>query len=250
MLLGARCTCGRGVQTKLPTRRSAITRLVATVALPLLPSPTHAKTSQRACHLFAAVDGHADLPSLKVSSGSIQIDELCKTELHSLNHQFGLSPVFGFYDDTMSPNALAIPPNKFDRTPDGLVLLGARLAREYYSRDVSGMSIVSIIAHEYGHILQFKRNYETNWGVRQELSADYLAGWYLAKTKAPELIKAVVVPLFGSLGDSDFTNEGHHGTPKQRSMKMLSGANLYDFDNRTVDGLAGSASAALTTSIR
>ena len=82
----------------------------------------------------------------------------------------------------------------------------------------SGASIVrSILAHEWGHILQFKKNKIGDWTVQHELSADDMSGWYLSRLRETESNISRIKNAFFSLGDVDYTDKDHHGTPMQRA---------------------------------
>jgi predicted metalloprotease len=82
-------------------------------------------------------------------------------------------------------------------------------------------------------LLQFKERYENDWGLRHELIADYLAGWYLTRTQGEQKdIALSASQFFSNLGDTDFANIDHHGTPRQRSSMLLQGGNMFEFGNR------------------
>ena len=90
---------------------------------------------------------------------------------------FNVAPSGLFFVDGSNPNAFATPEVMSANGPDGTVVLGLSLASQELARDLGyGFSIPAIMAHEFGHILQFKRGGVTP-GKNAELQADYLAGW-------------------------------------------------------------------------
>ncbi len=83
-----------------------------------------------------------------------------------------------------------------------------------------------ILAHEYGHHLQFElglfdehaRDAEATRVT--ELEADALAGYYLSHPRGERLRQQRVdafVRSFSEVGDCGFDSDSHHGTPNQRS---------------------------------
>ena len=89
------------------------------------------------------------------------------------------------------------------------------------------LELACVMAHEVGHIMQYKKNFLSSWVIKNELSADYLAGWYIAKTR--RLNRQSVENLSGwfkEIGDIAFTEEDHHGTPWQRSKIFMRGAGI------------------------
>jgi hypothetical protein len=131
------------------------------------------------------------------SSGDQELDALCNLAGGHLTRLFGVSPAFAFFDDRppgggirwrYKGNAFATTA-KIGDSNDGSVLMGLTLAgfasaRTHLNRRWK-VAVVSILAHEWGHILQYKRQmapavYTT------ELQADFLAGWFLAKTGGSE----------------------------------------------------------------
>ena len=124
----------------------------------------------------------------------------------------------GYYFLTITPlNAYATSEAVSTSIPDGAVYFGYRLYSMMYARP-KGRSIVrSILAHEWGHLLQFKKRMAGDWTVQHELSADYMSGWYLGKLGEPEDNIGGIKDAFSSFGDADYLNKDHHGTPMQRA---------------------------------
>jgi hypothetical protein len=108
-------------------------------------------------------------------------------------------------------------------------LFGLRLLQEEISASpVGGNALVMIMAHEWGHILQFQRGVAEP-GKGMELSADFMAGWWLgmkAVWRVPMLDWATAArSLFGK-GDYEFNSPRHHGTPSERVSLMTRGYEL------------------------
>jgi|ERR1051325_2903160 hypothetical protein len=161
-------------------------------------------------------------------SAGIQISERCgipfldkvmPAEAELLSDAFGVSPGFVFLNDLASANAFATPESIHGGS--GTVLFGLRLLRqEIYASAVGGNALILIMAHEWGHILQYDHGLEVG-GTRMELSADFMGGWWLgykALMNVPELDwQTAARSLFGK-GDYAFNSPQHHGTPAQRVM--------------------------------
>lgn len=86
-----------------------------------------------------------------------------------------------------------------------------------------------ILAHEYGHHIQFQKNMATDYGsspeaTRQaELMADAFGGYFVAHKKglkgSAKVLKQSKEAAF-QVGDCGTTSPGHHGTPAQREVTM------------------------------
>jgi predicted metalloprotease len=93
------------------------------------------------------------------------------------------------------------------------------------------VGVAAVCSHEFGHILQFKYGLieRVNAGQttvkRSELQADYFAGYFagLRKKERPTYPAAVVAVTLFSVGDTAFTEPGHHGTPAERGAAVVKG---------------------------
>lgn len=104
--------------------------------------------------------------------------------------------------------------------PRGFVLFGKWLASKTIVETRSELPIAGILAHEWAHQVQFAYGWmQTNEPTvrRTELEADMWSGLYMgmAKNWAGQEMNAYFQTLF-NLGDYNFNNQGHHGTPNQR----------------------------------
>jgi hypothetical protein len=155
-----------------------------------------------------------------------------------LNEKFGVRPALRPYDDRPSPNAIAIPEARFpNEGPDGTVLLGIGLVDEEMRHgrgwslkmgapEPGEESLVVILAHEWGHILQFKAGMTPAGPWEMEPHADFLAGWFFGHhfgwTAALPDIETAAKTMFEK-GDTDFNNPAHHGQPQLRAVMVRAG---------------------------
>ncbi|MBY3216685.1 hypothetical protein HFO21_20375 [Rhizobium laguerreae] len=169
----------------------------------------------------------ADADTAGFGSGNGDLDKFLGRALVRAASELGINPAFGFYDDSDGPNAKASP-EVDGNVPGtwGTVVFGRTLFKgELSNYDPSGMTILAIIAHEFGHIIQFKRGLrevlleQQSTVKRLELHADVLAGYYLGRRKAqtPSLSFLSAGEVFHRIGDTNFNSPGHHGTPDERA---------------------------------
>lgn len=173
-------------------------------------------------HCFGAKNGDVSFDNIQLfsTSGNIQIDQVTIRELQFMNTRFLVYPVLFFYD---GDNAMATRKRYSPNGPDGTVAFGYQLFNSLLIRDGGiGAAIPIVIAHEFGHIAQFKYGgFHNVSNLRKELFADYLAGAYLAVRGG--LNVNVVLEAFEDMGDTEFGSADHHGTPEQRRDALLEG---------------------------
>jgi hypothetical protein len=167
------------------------------------------------------------LPSddqLTNTTGDPELDRALGRALARTASTFKVSPGFAFFRDENAPNAYASDETLVAGTR-GTVLFGRRLFGEQFRRySDKGMSVLAIVAHEFGHIAQYSRNLVRDLRANEptvrriELHADYLAGWYLGvrKRQDPSVSLWASGDTFHRIGDYQFNNPNHHGTPEQR----------------------------------
>lgn len=139
-----------------------------------------------------------------------------------LSKFFNVRPAFGFYSDNNASASESIDEN----VPGtwGTVLVGRPLLANELNKDSTGMTVLAVLAHEFGHIVQFTYNIKNAILANQpskkrlELHADILAGYYFGcrKRETPTLSVYSAGAIFDRLGDSDFTSPEHHGTNAER----------------------------------
>ena len=172
--------------------------------------------------------------TLVPSSSDKEADAVCRTAESDLRRLFGVSAELGFFDDGKEPNAFATPLRRRGVVgTDGTVLLGLRLVAITARRNELNrrwkQRLTAIVAHEWAHILQHVRQYRTASYKAAELHADYLAGWFLGRTTPPaggQAAKDEAMYRFFFLGDTEYTNPTHHGTPMERVSAITSGFEL------------------------
>jgi hypothetical protein len=137
------------------------------------------------------------------------------------------------------PGGNAVARRALGSDSDGTVLIG----KELLARNLANaeFSFWIILAHEYAHLLQFKRNVADAW--QMEPHADFLAGWSLAKMPArnpysfyqnPDMIKSEAMTMFG-MGDLAFNSRDPHGPPELRARMVREGYALGDRDALSAD---------------
>jgi len=104
--------------------------------------------------------------------------------------------------------------------PDHVILFGRNITVDTILSTGSDLPVAGILAHEWGHQVQFGYGWmnQAAPSVRSsELEADAFSGYYMGLVKrwaGPEL-NTYFQRLF-SLGDYQFNDPGHHGTPNER----------------------------------
>lgn len=150
------------------------------------------------------------------------LDNWLNTQKASLEEFFGVEASFSTFDDGREPNAYAYWPE----TGKGEVAFGESLLLHFLMKGESGKwAILSVMAHEYGHILQMERGVEL-YGRPLELQADFLAGYYLGKVLPDSMrihVRSVMAACFFDFGDYWLNSPGHHGTPQERMLVALEG---------------------------
>lgn len=115
----------------------------------------------------------------------------------------------------------------------GKIYYGEGIFRDAKAKDGSNLINVMVLAHEYGHQLQYafglpSKNETT--ARAGELEADGMAGYYLrrgyGKSSFTEISTAYEFAY--AIGDNSTTSPNHHGTPAQRRSAVRLGFLLAD----------------------
>lgn len=195
-------------------------------AAPASSSPPRQEPLQIAGCSYIATAGGGPLPGCGTSktSGNAEVDRLFGTEFGRQTGFFGLPQVsFSFMDDCDGPNAVALSQTKE-------IWFGLRLTEKTYM-DYGILALWSIMAHEFGHQVQYAFGADSLRRLDDtvkptELEADMFAGFYLIHAYAdvpfPEM-KAAMQQLY-KIGDFDFNSPQHHGTPDERITAFVGGA--------------------------
>jgi hypothetical protein len=172
--------------------------------------------------------------ALEDSSGDSNLDKSLGRALARAAGKFGVAPSFAFYRDGSKPNAYASSMTMTSGTW-GSVVFGRSLFQDQLNRyKDGGVSVLAIVAHEFGHILQYRNKMLEDLQAseptvrRIELHADYLSGWYLGlrKKEDPSISLWGSGDTFKRIGDYEYTNPNHHGTPEQRVAASEAGFKL------------------------
>jgi hypothetical protein len=136
----------------------------------------------------------------------------------------GNHPLFTFNAFAISAPEIGIPDK---------IVMGDGVLDAYAALGFDDVAPQAIFAHEFGHHIQFERNYfdelpagadpatvdQAELTRHNELMADAFAGYYLTHKRGAALNAkrvAQFLEVFFQAGDCAFTNPGHHGTPAQR----------------------------------
>lgn len=188
-------------------------------------------------------------------SGDRNKDKALGRALVRISTHFGERPSFSFIDDSDGPNAYASPETEIGGTW-GAVLFGINMFRDLDRRyDDQGMAILAVIAHEFAHVAQFHTGTDKYLLKKQEtvkrveLHADFISGYYLGKLKQrnDNISLWSAGHTFHRIGDFEYNNQNHHGTPKERvaaaeagfSQASDNGANFDTAFSKGIDYVLG-----------
>lgn len=145
--------------------------------------------------------------------GNASFDQRFFEEIQIQNSYWGLNTaVYAFDECQGKKNALSFP--------DGYILFGRNMVYDVILSTNSEIPVAGVLAHEFAHQIQFAYGWQNNYEPtvrRTELEADAFSGFYLAMVKASA--GAEIGTYFDTLfniGDYQFNNAGHHGTPTER----------------------------------
>lgn len=164
-------------------------------------------------------------------SGDKDFDLALAQTLAKISATLGVLPGFAYYDDYDGKNAYATPMVRLNNA-DGTVLFGQRMLGLLLSGGESPeVSVAAVCAHEFGHILQYKRGLHHIVGAGQptvkriELQADFFAGYFagIRKRDRPNFPAAVFATTQYSFGDNMINHPSHHGTHEERGAAIVKG---------------------------
>lgn len=115
----------------------------------------------------------------------------------------------------------------------GRIYYGEGIFRDAKAKDASNLINVMILAHEYGHQLQYAfglPSVSESTARPNELEADGMAGYYLRRGYGKSTFASIATgyEFAYSIGDYSTTSSGHHGTPPQRRSAVRLGFLLAD----------------------
>jgi hypothetical protein len=177
----------------------------------------------------------ARMPELVRTTGDRDMDYALDSALKRLADTLEVKPAFGFYDDGNSPNAFA-----YSMGEGGTVAFGKNYFRKWMGFDPTGLCVVAVLAHEFGHIMQIKADdFEAIKGglattKRVELHADYMSGYYIGRLRKehPEASFWKAGDQIRQIGDYDVKAPDHHGTPAERVAASQQGFNVGFFEGK------------------
>jgi hypothetical protein len=194
------------------------------------------------------------------TTGDPRIDHDLDRAMATVADLMGVKPAFGFYNpsglfdpnnaDTWSMNAWATQEDSNISGTHGTVCFSNDLFRnEFYEIDRTGTTIVAIVAHEFGHIVQGNRGYldriHRGYPRGSEINADFLSGYFLGTRKSRNsslsFEKAGEMFIrFGQMADGNPTRT--HGDSKERLAAAETGfraayVRKKSFDEAVAEGL-------------
>jgi hypothetical protein len=161
---------------------------------------------------------NATLYTTLPNSGSTSGSSLITSQNSTIASFWGRSaPTFRFVRDLTTPNST------FNAISygNGKIYFGEAIFKWAYNRGSSNLINVMILAHEYGHQLQFalglpsRRETTARAG---ELEADGFSGYYLRRGYGKSTFASIATAYDAAfaIGDNQVTSPNHHGTPAQR----------------------------------
>src|SRR5262245_20009182 len=181
-------------------------------------------------------------------SGDPEFDFALAQTLVKIGAVLDVLPGFAFYDDGESPAAKAVRKSPVAKA-HGAVLFGLRLLRRTrVELEHPEVAVTAVCAHEFGHILQYR--YDIHKTLiegqaqptvkRVELHADFVAGYFagIRKLEKPDFPAAIFPVKLRSMGDNDFNDPQHHGTPDERAAAAVQGFKVaYQERRKLLDAL-------------
>jgi hypothetical protein len=175
---------------------------------------------------FASGTKPSDDYHLFETSGNLSLDQYVGREVRVLRQFYGVDPSFWFYHENpgSAPNAFAEPEAVTTTHPGGTVCFSIEIIQQQYMNGNGNTSIPIIMSHEFGHLLDFKYHATSLRGMYKELFADFQAGCFLFYRGVfiTTDVNAAILSFF-RLGDYQFNEPGHHGTPQQRIDALMAG---------------------------
>jgi hypothetical protein len=217
------------------------------------PPQGAARPNNQGCSVraFAATTGIQQAQLMR-SLNEPALDEAFRNDLNLVSDRFRARPRFYFFQDGNAANAFSTPevlgdPGDYppDSAPFGTIVMGVTMLGQELNEPGQHYSIAAILAHEWGHTIQFRRNCGFQ-GKARELHADYMSGWHIRHIKDAFDQNLDETQVFGRVykhGDGDrdggFTSPDAHGTNGERLRAFLGGfeSKAGDVDAAYAQGL-------------
>lgn len=180
----------------------------------------------------AAASAISDQEKLLDTSGDKNLDRILAAEMIEQSRFFGMQPGFKLYSGGVE-NAVATTRVEVPGTRGTIRYHLGMMQGQLKGSQWGGAVVAGIIAHEFTHIFQFYTEYAARLEALhktvkfQELHADYISAFYMAKKYVAEKVKLdEYFDAFYELGDYQFNDKDHHGTKEERYFAVKSGHNL------------------------
>ena len=161
------------------------------------------------------------------SSGNTWFDVAFQSEAAYQRDWFEETASVSLFDDCAGPNAYS--------SPEDWIIFGVRFADRMASLHDRELTLWQIMAHEFGHQVEFYFGYENRvgYGQRFELVADAISGLYITHNHIERLGDNIPAFAGGIWNSGDFNDPSHHGTPSQRVRSFIKGmeAALYELES-------------------
>ena len=143
----------------------------------------------------------------------------------------GNHPIFTF--NAFAQEGFEFPP--YGVIPDKIIM-GDGIMDAFTAIGYGDVAPQAILAHEYGHHIQFQLNLFGNSNSpeatrRTELMADAYSAYYLSHARGASMQWKRVqqfLSVFFNIGDCSVNSSGHHGTPTQRMAAAQWGYSIAD----------------------
>ena len=192
------------------------------------------KSKTQGC--FLTTTQSPTIGTLYNNSGNPQLDNAINIERNALSLFFGVNCSVFFYSDSPEMNAQFTPEINNPSFLNGTIVFGFKLLQEQlqkFNQFGGGGGIPFIFAHETGHAKahQMGWHFGNNFSVKKdELFADYCAGIFMHYRQYMTLTNIQsALSTFFTLGDYQFTNPNHHGTPQERINAVTAGYNYMQY---------------------
>jgi hypothetical protein len=185
------------------------------------------------------------------TTGDRSLDRDLDRALSVTADMLGVNPAFGFYDPAYLQN-----PQGYERDPwgafatsEGTDISGTwgtvafswnLFHAEFYERDPTGLTIMAIVAHEFGHIAQYRsgRFLQVGYPRKSEINADFLSGYFLGMRKKaiPKLRFQRAGEMFARFGRSNNGNPlRSHGDERERLDAAEAGFRIAYVEGRPLE---------------
>jgi len=183
---------------------------------------------------FAAASGGANQYTLLQGTGNQQADQALTAEFFTQQQFWGLQTQTWIFDDRQAPNAWS--------SPQYFILFGITFVGMIWN-SYGFDAVAGVMAHEFAHQAQFRVLGINMQGQARpyELEADAFSGYYMSYVKSsPWNNIQGYFQAMAALGDFNFTDQSHHGTPEERVNAALLGFQTASAEQSPVD-LSGTA---------